>query len=109
MNKCTCPAAVDITFTGHLPDCPQPQQDEIERALALCHRLRDGAARMTRQQFRNCLKRAIGADKSYSDQIIVHFRDNPAAFLAHRNPQSQSEELLKVILKITKPGNHEAH
>lgn len=22
-NLCTCPAAVDITFTGHLPDCPE--------------------------------------------------------------------------------------
>jgi hypothetical protein len=21
-RRCTCPAAVDITFTGHLPDCP---------------------------------------------------------------------------------------
>lgn len=20
--RCTCPASVDITFTGHLPDCP---------------------------------------------------------------------------------------
>lgn len=22
-NKCTCPAAVDITFIGHLPGCPE--------------------------------------------------------------------------------------
>jgi len=21
-RRCTCPGAVDITFTGHLPDCP---------------------------------------------------------------------------------------
>lgn len=26
-NKCTCPASVDITFTGHLPDCPQPAHE----------------------------------------------------------------------------------
>lgn len=26
-NLCTCPAAVDITFTGHLPDCPQPKHE----------------------------------------------------------------------------------
>lgn len=22
-NKCTCPAAVDITYIGHLPGCPE--------------------------------------------------------------------------------------
>lgn len=22
-NRCTCPASVDITFTGHLPGCPE--------------------------------------------------------------------------------------
>jgi hypothetical protein len=74
---------------------------EIESALALCHRLRDGASRMTRQQFRNCLSRAIGADKDYADGVWISFQDNPAFFLAHRNPQSQSLELLRVILKIT--------
>ena len=76
---------------------------EIDSALALCHRLRDGAARMTRQQFRNCLKRSIGADKDYADGVRASFQNNPAAFLAHRNPQTQSQELLRVILKITKP------
>lgn len=96
--------AVDITFTGHLPNCPQIEQDEIERALKFCHRLRDGAARMTRQQFRDSLKRSIGATKDYADANWVSFQNNPAAFLAHRNPQSQSEDLLNVILEITKPA-----
>lgn len=76
---------------------------EVVQALAFCHRLRDGAARMTRQQFRNCLKRAIGADKDYADGVWISFQNNPAAFLAHRNPQSQSEEVLRVILEITQP------
>lgn len=75
---------------------------EIFGALELCHRLRNGAARMTKQEFRNCLKRAIRANKEYADGVRVHFQDNPAAFLAHRSPQSQSVELLKVILEITK-------
>ncbi len=80
---------------------------EIESALALCHRLRDGAARMTRQQFRNCLKRSIGANKDYADGVRVSFQNNPAAFLAHRNPQTQSQELLRVILEITQTPNAE--
>lgn len=76
--------------------------EEVKAALLLCHRLRNGAARMTKQQFRDCLKRAIDADADYSDNVRVQFQNNPAAFLAHRNPQSQSEELLAVLLDITK-------
>ena len=78
----------------------------VKESLALCHRLRDGAARMTRQQFRNALTRSIGSTKDYSDNVRPNFQDNPAAFLAHRNPQSQSEELLRVILEITKHQNN---
>ena|ERR1019366_440335 len=81
------------------------EEIEITNALNLCHRLRDGAARMTRQQFRNCLNRAIGATKDYADNVRCDFQDNPAAFLAHRNPQTQSRELLRVILEITKEHN----
>src|ERR1019366_9073798 len=77
------------------------EEIEITNALSLCHRLRDGAARMTRQQFRNCLKRSIGSNKDYADGVWIPFQDNPAAFLAHRTPQSQSRELLRVILEIT--------
>ena len=25
-NECTCPAAVDITFIGHLPGCPEGER-----------------------------------------------------------------------------------
>lgn len=78
---------------------------EIEAALALCHRLRDGAARMSRQQFRNSLNRSIGATKEYADANWVSFQNNPAAFLAHRNPKTQSHDLLRVILEITKQPN----
>lgn len=77
-------------------------KSEVDNALALCHRLRDGAGRMTRQQFRNSLKRSIGATKDYADGCWRSFQDNPAAFLAHRNPQTQSHDLLRVMLEITK-------
>jgi hypothetical protein len=56
---------------------------------------------MTKEQFRECLKRSINADADYADGVINHFRDNPAAFLAHRSPQTQSTELLRVLLEIT--------
>jgi len=79
--------------------------NEVVNALALCHRLRDGAARMSRQQFRNSLNRSIGATKDYADGCWVSFQNNPAAFLAHRNPQTQSHDLLRVILEITKHQN----
>jgi hypothetical protein len=73
---------------------------EVPYALGLCHRLRDGAARMTKQEFRNCLKRSIGADKDYADGCRRHFQDNPAAYLASRTPQVQSEELLRKMFEI---------
>ena len=76
-------------------------EDEITRALALCHRLRNGAARMTRRQFQGCLKRAIGANADYANGVWVHFQNNPAAFLAHRNPQIQSVVILEKLLEIT--------
>jgi len=96
-----------VETAGDKPGCASVNGSaaEIDSALALCHRLRDGAARMTRQQFRNCLKRSIGANKDYADGVRVSFQNNPAAFLAHRNPQTQSQELLRVILEITKPQN----
>jgi hypothetical protein len=90
------------SLDGPTGSAPSP---EIVAALDLCHRLRDGAARMTRQQFRNCLKRSIGAGKDYADGVWISFENNPAAFLAHRQPQSQSHELLRVLLEITKEPN----
>lgn len=87
------------------PSTCSAASNEIEAALTLCHRLRDGAARMTRQQFRNSLNRSIGATKDYADANWVSFQNNPAAFLAHRNPQTQSHDLLRVILEITRQQN----
>jgi hypothetical protein len=69
--------------------------DPVAAALKLCHLLRDRAAQMKREEFHLCLHRAIGADRSYCDNIFHHFQNNPAAFLAHRTPQTQSVELLK--------------
>lgn len=74
---------------------------EITDTLKLCHRLRNGAARMTRAQFNQAMHKAIGAAPDYCDNVRVAFQNNPAAFLAHRNPQSQSVELLRTLLEIT--------
>lgn len=80
--------------------------EEITAALKLCHRLRNGAARMTKAQFNAAMHKAIGADADYCAGVRVHFQNNPAAFLAHRTPQSQSIELLRVLLEITQqPGD----
>lgn len=81
--------------------------DAVGDAFKLCHRLRNGAARMTKEQFRDCLARALGVkDHEYADKVRVYFQDNPAAFLAHRTPQTQSIELLRVLLEITQqPGD----
>jgi hypothetical protein len=82
------------------------KRDEIADALKLCHRLRNGAARMTKEQFNAAMHKAIGADPAYCQGVRVNFQNNPAAFLAHRTPQIQSIELLRVLLDITRqPGD----
>jgi hypothetical protein len=72
----------------------------VDQALAFCHLLRDRAAQMTAKEFHECLHRAIGANRDYCDNIRHHFQNNPAAFLAHRTPQTQSVELLKFMLSM---------
>jgi len=74
--------------------------DPVADALKLCHLLRDRAAQMTKQEFHACLARAIGCDPSYAENVRIHFQNNPAAFLAHRTPQTQSIELLKFIFSM---------
>ncbi len=72
----------------------------VEQALAFCHLLRDRAAQMTEEEFYQCMNRAIGCDRGYARQNRISFQNNPAAFLAHRTPQSQSVELLKFIFQM---------
>lgn len=48
-NKCTCPAAVDITCTGHLPDCPQPGYERRREALSSRRQVRQQLAIVRRQ------------------------------------------------------------
>lgn len=57
---------------------------------------------MTRQQFADTLMRTIRADADYSNHVWVDFQNNPAAFLAHRCPQSQSIELIRILMELTK-------
>jgi len=58
-----------------------------------------GLQKITRKQFRNALKRSIGATADYADGCWNTFQDNPLGYLATRNPQSQSEALLRIALK----------
>ncbi len=75
---------------------------EIESALSLCHRLQSGAAKMSREQFRASLRLSIGASKEYADGVYITFKDSPSSYLASRNPQSQSLDLIRIILDLTK-------
>lgn len=61
--------------------------------------LKLGVDDMTLQQFRNALKRSIGANKDYADGCWIPFMNDPLGYLATRNPQKQSEELIRVALK----------
>jgi len=81
-----------------------------DQALAYAHFLRDSAATLSFNDFYLALNRAVGCDKVYAGGVFKHFQDNPAAFLASRNPQSQSKELIAAMadaltdheLRITK-------
>ena len=67
-------------------------------------RLQRGIHRMTRQQFRNALRRSLRADKSYADGCWIPFQDNPLGYLCTRRPQVQAEELIRVALRLGKEG-----
>lgn len=70
----------------------------LDQALTFCHLLRDRTDQISEKQFHECLYRAIRCDRSYANNVYIQFKNNPAAFLAHRQPQTQSVELLKLIL-----------
>lgn len=75
-----------------------PVHDNAEAVLEIVNRLARGVARMTKRQFCESLKRSIGATEDYADGCWVAFQDNPAAYLANRNPQTQSLGLLRDVL-----------
>ena len=68
--------------------------------LGTLHILRRGAQKMTKQQFRNALKRSIGADKEYAAGAWIQFQDSPMHYLCSRNPQEQAMELVKIMMKL---------
>ncbi|HEY3379728.1 MAG TPA: hypothetical protein VGL77_19815 [Armatimonadota bacterium] len=70
--------------------------------------LRRGIDLMTRQQFRNALKRSIGADKDYADGCWIAFVNYPLGYLTTRNPSRQAVELIRVALKLAKGHVYDA-
>ena len=65
--------------------------------------VRKGSLLMSQQQFRNCLKRSIGAAKDYADGCWNGFQDSPMHYMASRVPLSQGKELFKKCLELGKP------
>lgn len=63
---------------------------------------RHGALKMTRQQFRNALKRSIGATKDYADGCWKHFQDAPLHYICSRSNVEQKLELIKLCMKLGK-------
>jgi hypothetical protein len=99
----SAPVMVPNEMIGLIRDAIQryvPASISIEQALAFCHLLRDRAAQMSREEFHKVLHSVLGCDKEYSENVRIHFQNNPAAFLAHRTPQTQSVELLKFIFSM---------
>jgi hypothetical protein len=61
-----------------------------------------GLYRMTRQQFRNCLRRSIGATMDYADECWVPFQNNSVGYICSRTHLAQQLELIKVCMKLGK-------
>jgi hypothetical protein len=59
-----------------------------------------GANRMTRQQFRNVLRKSIGAWKDYADGCFISFKDNPAGYVTTRNPDTQGRCLIERCMEL---------
>ena len=68
--------------------------------LAALRVLRDGSFEMTRQQFRNALKRSIGASKDYADGCWVPFQDSPMHYICSRTDEAQSLELVRLCMEL---------
>jgi hypothetical protein len=70
--------------------------------LTQLHRLRAGAFRVTKQRFRNALRRSIGATPDYADPLWRHFQDSPLHYICSRTDQAQQLELVRVCLALGK-------
>jgi hypothetical protein len=65
-----------------------------------------GSNRMTRQQFRNVLRKSIGASKDYADGCLNSFRDNPAGYVITRNPDVQGRYLIERCMELGDSVNY---
>ncbi len=68
--------------------------------LDIISKLRHGSFEMSRQQFRNALKRSIGACSQYADGCWNHFRDAPVHYICSRTDREQKLELIRVCMKL---------
>lgn len=75
------------------------RESQIQSLLAAAHFLRDHAALLTFEQFADALHRTVGASEDYARGVWIPFQNNPAAFLASRQPQTQSVEILQAMLR----------
>lgn len=78
------------------------ENPEIQHYLSAAHFLRDRAEKLSFEAFHGALSSAVGADENYARVQFIRFQNNPAAFLASRNPQTQSEEILREMLWLEK-------
>jgi len=68
--------------------------------------VRKGSLEMSKQQFRNCLKRSIGANKYYADLCWKDFQDSPMHYMASRTPLYQGKVLFDKCLKLGRIAEH---
>jgi hypothetical protein len=74
----------------------------VEQTLSSLHEIRNGSFKVTRQMFRNSLKRSIGATKDYADGCCRHFQDSPLHYICSRSHTDQQLELVRLCLKLSK-------
>lgn len=77
---------------------------EAAEILETFERFRNGAFAMTRQRFRNALKRSIGASKHYADGCWNNFQDSPLHYICSRSDQKQKLELIALCMKLSQRG-----
>jgi hypothetical protein len=75
---------------------------EVKKVLKMLLQLRKGSFKITRQKFRNALKRSIGANKEYADGCWGSFLDSPLHYICSRSSDKQGEELIRVCMKLGK-------
>jgi len=71
--------------------------EEIKGVLT---RVRIGYACMSKQRFRNCLKRSIGAEKEDADRRYNIFYDNPLSYVCRTSNMDHSLELIRVMWNL---------